>query len=410
MADLDDVRRIARSLPGSVEGTDRFGFGVENKGKVKGFCWSWKERVDPRRARVENLDVLAVRVSGAEEKQQLLDADRGTFFTEPHYNGYPAVLVRLAEVDVDELRELLTDAWWCMAPKDLREQLDRRRRGIAAPVGSQASRMSVQGPSFTSETRMCAPNAPVCTRAPSSRSTAQNSSTTGSATGPGAAADQPGRRPLLVSAYRVNWLTTSTGAPRSEAEVSSARMRSPQIFVASRRACSAPSPCVTPSRTSRPGSLDAADDLSVHRDGRAVDDLHDRSHAGHRAVRHRVAVVPYRPGVGIRRMMAACPGAGGVSQPRCGRSATCCCTWPSSARRATTSRGGTSGLLWVASALAAAAPSTRRTAPVPRQPPRCCTASERCSACSRSALLLLPAVVACLLGMRPARQQPADAA
>ena len=125
MADLDDVRRIARSLPGSVEGTDRFGFGVENKGKVKGFCWSWKERVDPRRARVENLDVLAVRVSGAEEKQQLLDADRGTFFTEPHYNGYPAVLVRLAEVDVDELRELLTDAWWCMAPKDLREQLDR---------------------------------------------------------------------------------------------------------------------------------------------------------------------------------------------------------------------------------------------------------------------------------------------
>jgi hypothetical protein len=129
MADLDDVRRVGRSLPGAVEGTDSFGFGVEVKGKVKGFCWSWKERVDPRKARVENLDVLAVRVSGAEEKQQLLDADPVRFFTEPHYNGYPAVLVRLAEVDADELRELVTDAWSCVATEDLRAQLD----GGAAP-------------------------------------------------------------------------------------------------------------------------------------------------------------------------------------------------------------------------------------------------------------------------------------
>jgi len=129
MADLDDVRRVGRSLPGAVEGTDSFGFGVEVKGKVKGFCWSWKERVDPRKARVENLDVLAVRVSGAEEKQQLLDADPVRFFTEPHYNGYPAVLVRLAEVDADELRELVTDAWSCVATEDLRAQPD----GGAAP-------------------------------------------------------------------------------------------------------------------------------------------------------------------------------------------------------------------------------------------------------------------------------------
>ena len=69
--------------------------------------------------------VLAVRVDGAEEKQQLLDADPARFFTEPHYNGYPAVLIRLSEVDVDELTELLTDAWWCMAPKDLRDTLER---------------------------------------------------------------------------------------------------------------------------------------------------------------------------------------------------------------------------------------------------------------------------------------------
>jgi hypothetical protein len=125
VATLDDVRLIAQSLPGAQEGSDRFGFGVENKGKVKGFCWSWLEQVDPRKARVENLDVLAVRVGGAEEKQTLLDSDPAKFFTEPHYNGYPAVLVRLAAVDPDELRELLTDAWWVMAPKDLRARLDR---------------------------------------------------------------------------------------------------------------------------------------------------------------------------------------------------------------------------------------------------------------------------------------------
>ena len=91
MADLDDVRRVGRSLPGAVEGTDSFGFGVEVKGKVKGFCWSWLERLEPKKARVENL----------------------------------AVLVRLAAVEPDELRELLTDAWWCTAPKDLRAQLPR---------------------------------------------------------------------------------------------------------------------------------------------------------------------------------------------------------------------------------------------------------------------------------------------
>jgi hypothetical protein len=39
------------------------------------------------------------------------------FFTEPHYNGYPAILVRLAAIDPDELEELIVDAWRCMAPK-----------------------------------------------------------------------------------------------------------------------------------------------------------------------------------------------------------------------------------------------------------------------------------------------------
>ena len=125
MADQDDVRRIARTLPETVEADDRFAFSVLNKGKAKGYAWVWLERVHPKKARVPNPEVLAVRVVDEAEKHELIAADPEKFFTEPHYNGYPAVLVRLAAVDTDELRELLTDAWRCMAPKALVDGLDR---------------------------------------------------------------------------------------------------------------------------------------------------------------------------------------------------------------------------------------------------------------------------------------------
>lgn len=77
------------------------------------------ERVEPKKPRVPCLEALAVRVANAQEKEILLASDDRKFFTEPHYNGYPAVLVRLSEVDVDELRELLTDAWRTRASKKL---------------------------------------------------------------------------------------------------------------------------------------------------------------------------------------------------------------------------------------------------------------------------------------------------
>lgn len=112
------------SLPEAIEGGGPMEYAVLNKGKQKGFAWSWKERVDRKKARVPQLGVLAVRVAGADEKAVLLAADPEKFFTEPHYNGFPAVLVRLAAVDVDELTELLTDAWWCQAPVALRATLD----------------------------------------------------------------------------------------------------------------------------------------------------------------------------------------------------------------------------------------------------------------------------------------------
>jgi hypothetical protein len=119
LADQDDVRRIALSLPETVEGDDRFAFSVLNKGKNKGFAWVWMERVEPKRPRVPRPEVLAVRVAGPGAKEELLAAGEGRFFTEPHYNGFPAVLVRLPAIEEDELRELLTDAWRCQAPKAL---------------------------------------------------------------------------------------------------------------------------------------------------------------------------------------------------------------------------------------------------------------------------------------------------
>ncbi|HYU84443.1 MAG TPA: MmcQ/YjbR family DNA-binding protein [Kribbellaceae bacterium] len=119
MADQEDVRRIALALPDTSEAPDHFAFSVRNGAKEKGFAWVWLERVDPKKARVPQPEVLAIRVANAEEKESLLASDTEKFFTEPHYNGYPAVLVRLAAVEGDELRELLTDAWRCQAPKKL---------------------------------------------------------------------------------------------------------------------------------------------------------------------------------------------------------------------------------------------------------------------------------------------------
>jgi hypothetical protein len=119
MANQEDVRRIAMSLSGTSEGKDRFAFSVENKGKLKGFAWVWLERVEPKKPRVPRADVLAVRVRNQAEKAALLGADPDMFFTEPHYNGFPAVLVRLPAITKAQLRKLIVDAWRCQAPPHL---------------------------------------------------------------------------------------------------------------------------------------------------------------------------------------------------------------------------------------------------------------------------------------------------
>ncbi len=121
MATQSTVRRICLSLPGTIEGKQRFAFSVLNKGKEKGYAWVWMERIDPKKPRVPQPKVLAVRTANLEDREFLLRVNTRKFFTEPHYSGFPAILVRLAEVTAGELRPLLREAWRCQAPRELLE-------------------------------------------------------------------------------------------------------------------------------------------------------------------------------------------------------------------------------------------------------------------------------------------------
>ena len=115
MADADDVRRLALALP-HVEGIDSDGFDFRIGGK--GFVWSYPER-KPGRSRVIRTDIAVLFVGDEAEKQALLLGEPGIFFTAPGYDGWPLVMLRLAQVNLDRLTELVTDAWRMRAPRDL---------------------------------------------------------------------------------------------------------------------------------------------------------------------------------------------------------------------------------------------------------------------------------------------------
>jgi hypothetical protein len=98
--------------------------------KERGFVW---ER-PLRRADLEALGddapegpILGVRVEHLGAKESLLGDDTGVFFTTPHFDGYPAVLVRLELIEVEELEEVIIEAWLARAPKRLaKAYLDAR--------------------------------------------------------------------------------------------------------------------------------------------------------------------------------------------------------------------------------------------------------------------------------------------
>jgi hypothetical protein len=123
MATWEDVRRIALALPEASEHVSR-----ENRQwKVKDKLFVWERPL--RRSDLEALGddapdgpILGVRVEHLVAKEALLADDPAVFFTTPHFDGYPAVLVQLERIDVDELEELITEAWLCRAPKRLAKQ------------------------------------------------------------------------------------------------------------------------------------------------------------------------------------------------------------------------------------------------------------------------------------------------
>ncbi len=119
MADADDVRRLALALPG-VEEIDSDGFDFRVAGK--GFVWSYPER-RPGKPRLIRTDIAVLFVGDEAEKQALLLGEPGVFFTVPAYDGWPLVMLRLAEVDTARLAELVTDAWRMRAPAALADTL-----------------------------------------------------------------------------------------------------------------------------------------------------------------------------------------------------------------------------------------------------------------------------------------------
>jgi hypothetical protein len=115
MADAGDVRRLALALPGVTEiDSDGFDFRVAGKG----FVWSYPER-RPGKPRLIRTDIAVLYVGDEAEKQALLLGEPEVFFTAPGYDGWPLVMLRLAQVDTERLAELVTDAWRMRAPDTL---------------------------------------------------------------------------------------------------------------------------------------------------------------------------------------------------------------------------------------------------------------------------------------------------
>jgi hypothetical protein len=123
MATLDDVRAIALGFPGVEERVDGHRGGATWRTSAGTFVW---ER-GPGKRDLEQLaaqgrdwpsgDVIGVRTDGEQTKDALIETFPGVFFTIPHFDGYPAVLLRVDTIDLPHLIEVITDAWLLRSPK-----------------------------------------------------------------------------------------------------------------------------------------------------------------------------------------------------------------------------------------------------------------------------------------------------
>jgi hypothetical protein len=120
MATWDDVRRIALELP---ETSERLSRGLRQwQVKDKGFVWERPLRradLDALGDEAPDGPILGARVEHLVAKEALLADDPTLYFTTPHFDGYPAILVRLDRIGLDDLRELIVEAWLARAPKRL---------------------------------------------------------------------------------------------------------------------------------------------------------------------------------------------------------------------------------------------------------------------------------------------------
>jgi hypothetical protein len=133
MASFEDVRRIASTLPGSEERLSRERLQWRVGGKL--FVWERPLRVkevEELGAAAPDGPILGARVEHLGAKEALLADDPGLYFTTPHFDGFPAVLVRLEKIGPEELEELIVEAWLCRAPKRLAKEYIETRLPPAA--------------------------------------------------------------------------------------------------------------------------------------------------------------------------------------------------------------------------------------------------------------------------------------
>ena len=120
MATWEDVARIALELPETDEGISR---DLRHwRVKDKGFVWERPLRRSDLEALGDSAPdgpILGVRVEHLMAKDAVLADDPDVYFTTPHFDGYPAVLVRVDRISVDELQEVIVEAWLVRAPKRL---------------------------------------------------------------------------------------------------------------------------------------------------------------------------------------------------------------------------------------------------------------------------------------------------
>src|SRR3954453_22643205 len=120
MATWDDVASIALGLPDT---TEQLAWGTRHwKVHGKGFVWERPLRKSDLKALGDSAPdgpILGARVEHLVAKEALLADPSGVFFTTPHFDGYPAVLVLLDEIDVEGLDEVVVEACLARAPKRL---------------------------------------------------------------------------------------------------------------------------------------------------------------------------------------------------------------------------------------------------------------------------------------------------